>query len=61
MFKSLDHASITVLCSSLGFTMDSYAAALGVAVPLLALLGVCSLIVEEINAFYRYDTVLVHC
>lgn len=40
--------------------MDSYNGALSVAVPLLALMGALSLIVEIASAFVRYVHVHVH-
>ena len=39
-----------------GFSPDSYASGLSVAVPLLALMGALSLIVEIISAFAKYAT-----
>lgn len=39
-----------------GFSPDSYASGLSVAVPLLALMGALSLTVEIISAFAKYAT-----
>ena len=48
--------AVQCMCNSFlaGFSPDSYASGLSVAVPLLALMGALSLTVEIISAFARY-------
>ena len=45
--------TMAVVYSTSGFTVESYAVALSVAVPLLALMGALSLIVEEAYSFFE--------
>ena len=49
--------AVQCMCNSFlaGFSPDSYASGLSVAVPLLALMGALSLTVEIISAFARYN------
>ena len=64
-FATPNHTSSHI--SFTGFTSDSYASALSVTVPLLALMGALSLTVEIISAFVKYNTsgittiMLVYC
>ena len=51
----------SLLCLYPGFTYGSYATALSVAVPLLALLGALSLTAEIVFAFIRYCVVCTLC